>query len=349
MQSNCRNNFRVVIILFLFLFVITVAWRLCQIGVKTVQKHDSDQTGYSFLYDDMEEMDKNYNQVRNVNEMERKTIAIGIVSQTEHVCQRDSQRKTFLSKARTYKPLTIQVFFLLDFPTPELEEERRVNQDILYLNTTVQGYLQGFAMKIHRWIRYVVANFPDTILIGKMDDDVFACTPQVFDRLNQVKHEMLYYGYPTGKLDNSDIDDVLDEMFLFIGIKLAHRLAKRSMCSGNNVVGDCLIDGNGGPAVRYWLTQYDDYIPVDEKANDLMVWFYRDTPNGYALFSKARTYDFCERYLLYHKASVTDVYRMNQNNRLILGDTSWTNLTEKEILAASNCLNYTERHYKHHF
>ena len=60
--------------------------------------------------------------------------------------------------------------------------------------------------------------YPEALLIGRMDDDVFVCTPQIFDRLKEVKNLLLYYGWDW-------VQHHLDDMFLFIGTELARRIA----------------------------------------------------------------------------------------------------------------------------
>ena len=86
----------------------------------------------------------------------------------------------------------------------------------MFLNTSIHGWGKAFARKLHIWLNYVVTNFPDAVLVGRMEDDVFTCTPQIFDRLHDVKHELLYYGYPTG-YPRACSKDCVDEMFLIIG------------------------------------------------------------------------------------------------------------------------------------
>ena len=56
-----------------------------------------------------------------------------------------------------------------------------------------------------------------------MDDDVCVYTPQIFDRLNEVKNPLLYYSWGW-------VLHQLDDMFLFIGNELARTIAKRNMC-----------------------------------------------------------------------------------------------------------------------
>ena len=266
-----------------------------------------------------------------------KTIVIGILSRSENLCLREAQRKMFLPRAKAYKPLTVKVFFLIDHSTPELEEEQRINQDIVFLNTTIHGWSKHFESKLHSWLKYAVVNFPDAILIGRMDDDVFVCAPQIFDRLNEVKHELLYYGYPTGSKEYCPTQECVDEMFLFVGRELGRRVARRQLCQGRRDK-NCLDDTNenAGHAFRRWIGIYNDFVFVNERRNGLMVWFYHDSANAINL-RKFRTFNFCQKYLLYHKASIIDIYRMNQSNSLLLNDNSSVAISEEDIKKATNC------------
>ena len=266
-----------------------------------------------------------------------KTIVIGILSRSENLCLREAQRKMFLPRAKAYKPLTVKVFFLIDHSTPALEEEQRINQDIVFLNTTIHGWSKHFESKLYSWLKYAVVNFPDAILIGRMDDDVFVCAPQIFDRLNEVKHELLYYGYPTGSKDYCPTQECVDEMFLFVGRELGRRVARRQLCQGRRDK-NCLDDTNenAGHAFRRWIGIYNDFVFVNERRNGLMVWFYHDSPNAINL-RKVRTFNFCQKYLLYHKASIIDIYQMNQNNSLLLNDNSLVAISEEDIKKATNC------------
>ena len=259
----------------------------------------------------------------------KNTIVIGILSRSKNLCLRAAQREMFIPKASAYKPLTIKVFFLIDQITPELEEEHRIYQDLVFLNTTVNGHGQNYAKKFHIWLNYAVSNFPDAVLIGRMDDDVFACVPQIFDRLNDVKHDLLYYGYPTGLVWQCPTQNCVDEMFLIVGVELARRVANRSFCDVNKEE-NCLYDGNAGHRFGHWIKIYNDIVYVNERANGQMVWFWRGTPNK-TEYEKYKTFDFCGHYLLYHKATVTDIYKMNRNNSLLLNDNFLTNTTEETM------------------
>ena len=79
----------------------------------------------------------------------RVTIAVGILSSSNNFCLREAQRKLFVTQERAYNSLDIKVLFLLDHPTPELDKERRIYNDILYLNVTEHGWNNRFGKKLH--------------------------------------------------------------------------------------------------------------------------------------------------------------------------------------------------------
>ena len=292
-----------------------------------------------------------------------RSVVIGILSSTSNVCLREAQRKLFIPKAREYKRLDIKVLFLLDHRTPELDREQEINNDIVFLNSSVHGWNKGFAKKLHIWLRFVVAKFPEAFLVGRMDDDVFVCTPQIFDRLNAVANKLLYYGLPTGSLSNCPTQDCVDDMFLFLGIKVVRRIAKRNFCdvsseegirnslanSVNHGIGrgvpkaeeGCLRDGNVPQELRKWIARYDDIIFFDEREINVMIYFYGHWPVLEGKFSKYKTPKFCSQYVLYHKASVTDIYEMNRSNGFLLNDTSRSNISEQEIMNSKTCRNYS--------
>ena len=270
----------------------------------------------------------------------KETIVIGILSAEQNVCLREAQRKLFIPQARLYTKMDIKVFFVLDERTPSLDEEHRVNGDIFFLNTSVRGWGTGFAKKIHTWFKFVTTHFPDAKLVGRMDDDVFVCTPQIFDRLNEVKNELLYYGYPTG-YRNTHRRDSIDDMFLFIGIELTRRVVRRNFCDVQSEK-HCLQDGNAGHKFRKWIEIYEDFVLVDERANKKMIFYYKHFQNQ-SEYRQFITGDFCEKYLLYHKASASVIYRMNQQNGLLLHDSSRKSISEVDIDGAEKCSTYIPR------
>ena len=261
----------------------------------------------------------------------KETVVIGILSRTNNLCLREAQRKTFIPKAKAYKLLNIQVFFLLDEKTTELEAEAEINKDIVFLNTTSYRWQVNTAKRLHIWLKYVLLNIPNVILIGRMDDDAFVCAPQMFERLNEVKDKLLYYGYPTKCSDT----ECVDEMFIVVGVELAQRVANRNFCLERKEK-HCLGDGNAGHRFNVWIEIYNDYVYVNEKANGKMVWFYIETKHKDD-FQKYKTFDFCKNMLLFHKATVSDIYDMQLNNCLLLRDGFDLAIAKAKTEAAGMC------------
>ena len=125
-------------------------------------------------------------------------------------------------------------------------------------------------------------------------------------------------------------------MFLIVGVELAKRVANRHMCQEKNEV-NCLRDGTAGHVFRTWIQIYDDFVFVDERANGKMIWFYRGTGNK-ADFLKYKTFDFCSKYLLFHKATVSDIYDMQLNNSLLLRDGNDIDIAKAKTNITSMCL-----------
>ena len=256
----------------------------------------------------------------------KEKLIIGILSHSDHTCVRDAYRKTLVPQAKSHKKMDIWIYFVLDEETPELLAEQSVHGDIVFLNTTIHGWNRYFGVKLHMWIKYVVDNFPDVDLIGRIDDDVFACAPQIFDRLYNVRHDLLYYGYPTGSLGMCPTQDCVDEMFIVIGKTLAHRVANRTLCKSAEELKNktlkqlpnCLHTSEGGTGThefRRWIHPYQDIKLVNERENSLVLWFYRGTPEGEVrMYHSLRTWDFCRKFLLYHKATLFDLYKMAYQN-----------------------------------
>ena len=264
------------------------------------------------------------------NTQRKELLIIGILSRSDKNCLRDAHRQTLIAQSKSHKKLDIRIYFVLDEETPELLAEQNIHRDIVFLNTSIHGWNRYFGTKLFMWMKYVVDNFPDVDLIGRMDDDVFACAPQIFDRLYHVRHDMLYYGYPTGTLENCPDQDCVDEMFLVIGKTLAQRVVNRTLCKSIEElrkhrlkqVPKCLQTfelHTGTHELRRWIKPYNDIQFVNERENSLVLWFYRGTPEGERrIFQSLRTWDFCRRFLLYHKATLFDIYKMAYQNAMQL-------------------------------
>ena len=65
---------------------------------------------------------------------------------------------------------------MLDKETPELLQENQTFGDIVFLNSSFSGYATGYGEKLDLWLKYAWVHFPDMILYGKADDDVYVCS-----------------------------------------------------------------------------------------------------------------------------------------------------------------------------
>ena len=287
---------------------------------------------------------------KTIRRQGRDQLIIGILSRTGNACRRKAFRETFIAKAKTYKALDVRVFFVLDKVTPKLLLEQKVYGDLVFLNVSMNGWNIYFGLKYYMWIKHAVENFPNATMIGRIDDDVFACTPQIFDRLYNVQNPMLYYGYPTGTVSSCPTRDCVDEMFIVIGIELANRVINVPLCNSGAEGGkhktkrsDCLLttkSGTGTHEFRRWIKRYKDAVLVNERRNNLMIWFYSGSSrNDKRLYNTLRTWDFCRKYLLFHSATIDDIYRMDIQNNLQAEHGFANDNTAREIRVTVNCTN----------
>ena len=260
-------------------------------------------------------------------------IVIGILSNSHYKCLRDSQRNTLVRAAKAYRLLNIKVVFLLDHTTPSLSQEQKMYNDIVYMNTTELGWNVRFANKLYIWYSYAAKHFPDAILIGRMDDDVFVCTPQIFDRLNKVKNKLLHYGYGIGY-------GYIDDMFLFVGIDLVKRIVSRPVCD-SQIAKVCFEEEkNAVRWIRKRFSVYHDVVRVDESKTGKMIHFYarglegqRQMKNNYAKYKD----NFCATNLLFHKATPEYMVEFDKSNVQQGNDTAKRQLSDKEIQTMYNC------------
>ena len=277
----------------------------------------------------------------NMVQGKRDLLVIGILSHSDNVCLRNAQRRTLMPRAKAYKALDVRMYFVLDEETPKISAEQKTHNDIVFLNSTVHGYNCWFGVKLYLWLKYVMKNFPNVSMLGRIDDDAFVCAPQIFDRLNNVKTDLLYYGYPTGSVAVCPTQDCVDDMFIIIGRTLANRVLDRPLCETGRNLTNCLYNwefGTGAHEFRNWTLQYKDIYHVNEKINNRMIWYYGGTSRDEIRVWRAfRTWNFCRNYLLFHKATAEDMYKMDidNKNQLKLGFKNDETVKETEFIA--NC------------
>jgi len=61
------------------------------------------------------------------------------------------------------------------------EEENKIYDDIIYLNVKNYGYSRHYSEKLYKWFVFATNNYPDAMLIGKIDDDVYLCVHNLFE------------------------------------------------------------------------------------------------------------------------------------------------------------------------
>ena len=269
----------------------------------------------------------------------RDKVVIGILSHSNNVCLRNAQRRTTIPLARNYTKLDIQFVFVLDSATPALMTEQKANNDMVFLNITEGGWNHLFTLKLYLWYKYAVHHYPDLLLVGRMDDDLFLCIPQALDRLASIKHKNLYYGY--GVVCRND--ECLDDVYLFFGIELAKRIVNQTHCSVKSVKG-CLADGkHPGTAINNWVRTHmkENYVLVNEFKSGKFVYFYLENSlKKKQNLQSLRTENFCQKYILYHKASAKDIYEMHRNNSALSINDVMQAIPQSEIENAEKCSRY---------
>ena len=272
---------------------------------------------------------------------QRPLLVIGIFSKQENVCLRNAQRTMFISQARKYSHIDIHTIFLLDESNEELEKERKLNSDIMYLNSTIQGWNKAFAWKLYTWYKLVVDNFPDADLVGRMDDDVFCCTPQIFDRFKEINDPFLYYGYNLKvKGELCPTEDCADDMFLFIGMELVRKIITGKYCEGE-FRDNCLRSEYPWRNARSWISLSSNNTKVVHD-NSKMIYFYSGNSSGKREMMKLyRRYGrhFCKKYLLFHKADARHIYEMNKENAQDRNDSARVKMVHESLSKAISCVN----------
>ncbi|XP_072050015.1 uncharacterized protein [Amphiura filiformis] len=238
----------------------------------------------------------------------RPLLVLGILS--AHSEYRNAQRSTWLSTIHVLQdklPFRVIYKFLIDQPTNDTIVENDKYNDILVLNTTYHGYAVKFGYKIYLWLKYVYENYPDTLLVAKLDDDVFLCVPQLLKRLNELKSTKLYYGWAFEKPKR------MDAMFVLVGKGLLERIAKRKYCAERcNVTIDLIDNDWDGLSVGSWLSIYDD---VDFQADNNRIIHILRSANFETRILKNIKPGFCSKYVINHKSSIQVMRQLHEYNR----------------------------------
>ncbi|KAL3862580.1 hypothetical protein ACJMK2_008537 [Sinanodonta woodiana] len=250
----------------------------------------------------------------NDSHSSKSKFIIGILSQDSQIELREALRQTWIPLLKKDLPLTVEYTFVLDNPTPATLSELRTKQDIVFLNSSYSGYAVRFGEKMYKWFRYVTEHYPDATLVAKMDDDVFLCVSKMLQRLSNLKHRRLYYGWQHNKEYMQ-----IDEMFVVLGMDLVLRINQRKYCyrerSQCNNISELVDEGWGGKSIGLWLSVYDDVLTVPDNQN--IIYYNRVMKPPIDIRKEA---NLCQKYLLYHKASVSDIVFLH--NMTTAGETN---------------------------
>ena len=256
-------------------------------------------------------------------EQNKPLFVLGILSEEKNQIRRKLLRETTLhhiKEARNDIPYVVEYRFIMDSETPTSAFEQNCFNDIFYLNATDHGWANNFGYKAQLWFKYVMEHFPDFSIAAKMDDDVYICVPHIFTRIFELHSPTLYYGWKNGKLSDTTLkqDNNVDGMFVVLGRLLVERISKRKYCNGPNCGRNDLIDVNhDGLSIIEWISQYRDVVFKADNKRIVFNWGKENWDNE-KLTEKYIKPDFCERYLLYHKANfgvmrLLDLYNKNIN------------------------------------
>ena len=113
-------------------------------------------------------------------------FVLGILSSDNNTALRNAQRRTWLSECKFY------YLFLLDRETTALNHENEQYDDMIYINSQFSGPETGFGEKLIKWLDYAFVKFPSAELIVKLDDDFFADSNKLYERLEEVSDPLLY-------------------------------------------------------------------------------------------------------------------------------------------------------------
>ncbi|KAK3086538.1 hypothetical protein FSP39_019888 [Pinctada imbricata] len=241
-------------------------------------------------------------------------VLVGIVSDENNYGLRNAHRKTWLSRRELHGPYRVKVYFLLDISTLALRIEQSRSHDMFFFNSTNSASDVNTGQRLHMWFKFAANTYPEAELVIWMDDEVFLCAPQVFDRLSKISSDSLYYGFVHPQR-------CVDDNFLVVGMELVKRIADKVYC-GSRRGGICTMFMEGhlsdmgsiGNTLCHWLKSYSDIVTVAD--NFYMRLGYSVTGDTEADLGMHKTdfHNFCSSYLLYHESSVSDIFTFSKHN-----------------------------------
>lgn len=247
-------------------------------------------------------------------------MVIAILSKDEFSERRAALRNTWIrtiNKLKTQLPFRLVYKFFLDKMSKETNGEYITQRDIVYLNVSEHGWSIKFGKKMFVLLKYIHQNYPEADLGIRVDDDVFLCVPQIFQRLKEIMSPNLYYGLTFS--DKKNIGPI-DEMFLVLGKHIINWVANQTFCEYSKCENNTLQDaGHGTISLLNWIQHYKD---ID---------FYSDFRrikhiNVSATETKWRKYatlGYCMDHFVFHKVKISSfMYKMHENNEILKAITS---------------------------
>ena len=122
----------------------------------------------------------------------------------------------------------------------------REDRAFVNLESVYTGVANHFGEKLLKWYHRAVSLHPTVRFVGKLDDDVVACLPEVYSALNRIQGgDRVYFGFKyamqasLGKTPLVDRHSRIDEMFVVLGRTLVDRILARPYCSLSNLAACC--------------------------------------------------------------------------------------------------------------
>lgn len=248
----------------------------------------------------------------------RPLVVMGIYSDNEYRERRDTLRNTWIGtmkKMDRHLPFKIIYKFFLDKNTTLTDEENEIYKDIMYLHVPEQGYAKKFGRKMFVLLNYIYQVHPEAYLGIRIDDDVFLCVPQIFQRLDELKSPNLYYGWRHGKRDVMEPSVWIDEMFLVLGKNIMKWVSNQTYCGSFICEEEALQDTDyGDTSLRNWITEYKDIDFHSDNERIKHIRINADSKN----WTNYVTLDYCETNVVFHNVKISAFMNiMHKNNELL--------------------------------
>ena len=105
-------------------------------------------------------------------------------------------------------------------------EEQEKYKDIIFLNSTHVGRANKFGEKLYLWFQAVNQLHPEAEFVGKVDDDTYVCSDELWPYLWNTITNKSYIGYQHTKPSMR-----MDELLVFIGSELLSTFVTTSLLS----------------------------------------------------------------------------------------------------------------------